>query len=441
MMRFKWLVYFFILTVLTSDCNADHDSKSDSISKHRIIVSTDIGGTDFDDFQSMVHVLLYADTLDIEGLISSPYGPGRKGHILQVIEHYETDYANLLAHSEAYPTPDALRGITKQGEIKMAPYAGYRQPTEGSNWIIKCARREDTRPLHILVWGGLEDLAQALHDAPDILPKLRVYYIGGPNKKWSPDAYHYIANNHRDLFFIEANSTYRGWFVGGKQTGKFANDQFALACISGHGALGDFFASGIEFDGSKRTVLKMGDTPTVAWVLHGDPSDPSSPSWGGSFVKAWARPHAVFDRITQKDDEMEAFGILELVLPIPVDSNVEPTGIMQVENQKLLGYAAPDHTLRFRFCPKVAKTYQYVIHSNVASLEGKKGQITSLLPDAKLASHPSPEYSNWWTDNPAPEFAVDGHHGAQTVSRWREDFLNDFAERIQRCEAPTLSTP
>ena len=34
----------------------------------RVIVSTDIGGTDPDDFQSMVHFLLYADMFDVEGL-------------------------------------------------------------------------------------------------------------------------------------------------------------------------------------------------------------------------------------------------------------------------------------------------------------------------------------------------------------------------------------
>ncbi len=41
--------------------------------RHRVVVSTDIGGTDPDDIQSMVHLLVYADVLDIEGLISSPY--------------------------------------------------------------------------------------------------------------------------------------------------------------------------------------------------------------------------------------------------------------------------------------------------------------------------------------------------------------------------------
>ena len=156
--------------------------------RYRALISTDIGGTDPDDFQSMVHLLLYADVLDIEGLLSSPYGQGRKEHILQVIDCYGSDFENLRTYSERYPTPDALRAITKQGEIERAPYAGVRQSTEGSDWIVQCARRDDARPLYVLAWGGIEDIAQALHDAPDILPKLRVYWIGGPNKKWSPDA-------------------------------------------------------------------------------------------------------------------------------------------------------------------------------------------------------------------------------------------------------------
>jgi len=190
---------------------------------YRVLVSTDIGGTDPDDFQSMVHLLVYADVLNIEGIISSPFGPGRKEHILQVIDCYAKDYANLKTYSDQYPAPDALRVITKQGETERAPYAGVRRSTEGSQWIVKCARRDDARPLHILIWGGIEDLAQALHDAPDILPKLRVYWIGGPNKKWAPDAYQYIVENHPQLRIIESNAAYRGWFVGGNQSGDWSN--------------------------------------------------------------------------------------------------------------------------------------------------------------------------------------------------------------------------
>src|SRR4051812_49718377 len=86
---------------------AGHDALSGT--RHRVIVCTDIGGTDPDDFQSMVHLLLYADVFDIEGLVSSPYGPGRKQHILEVIDQYEKDFSNLKTWSPRYPTPDALR--------------------------------------------------------------------------------------------------------------------------------------------------------------------------------------------------------------------------------------------------------------------------------------------------------------------------------------------
>jgi hypothetical protein len=181
----------------------------------RIIVSTDIGGTDFDDYQSLVHLLVYADVFDIEGIVSSPYGPGRKEHILQVLDAYAQDYPNLRSHSADYPAPDALRAISKQGAIDSAGLVGFGKPTEGSEWIVKCAKRDDPRPLWILVWGGIDDLAQALHDEPAIKGKLRVYFIGGPNKKWSAPAYDYIAREHPDLWIIEANDTYRGWFVGG----------------------------------------------------------------------------------------------------------------------------------------------------------------------------------------------------------------------------------
>ncbi len=34
--------------------------------RHRVLVSTDIGGTDPDDVQSMVHLLVYADSFDLE---------------------------------------------------------------------------------------------------------------------------------------------------------------------------------------------------------------------------------------------------------------------------------------------------------------------------------------------------------------------------------------
>ncbi|WP_425465757.1 nucleoside hydrolase-like domain-containing protein [Oleiharenicola lentus] len=404
--------------------------------RHRVIVSTDAGGTDFDDFQSLVHVLLYADVLDLEGLISSPHGGGRTSHILSVIDRYATDYPNLKTWSDRYPTPDALRAITKQGETEIAPYAGVRRPTEGSAWIVERARRDDPRPLHVLVWGGIEDLAQALHDAPDILPKLRVYFIGGPNKKWSPDAYLYIATHHPTLWMIESNTTYYGWFVGGNQAGGWGNAEFVNRHVVGRGALGDYFARGISFHEQTRTTVKMGDSPTVAWLLRGNPELPFQPGWGGRYVRAWTRPYVRFDRLTTAADRVEHCGILELVLPLGAGAPAAPEARMEIENQKLPGHLDGNGSVRFRFCPKEARLYRYTIRSNVPALDGLQGEITSapLTPD--LALRPDPALPNWWTDDPSPDLREGAIPGARTINQWREDFLRDFADRLERCRTP-----
>jgi hypothetical protein len=408
--------------------------------RHRVIVSTDIGGTDFDDFQSMVHLLLYADVLDVEGLISSPYGNGRKEHILQVIALYERDYPNLRRHSQRYPTAEALRAVTKQGETETAPHAGVRRSTEGSAWIVQRARQDDRRPLHVLVWGGIEDLAQALHDAPDILPTLRVHFIGGPNKKWSPDAYHYVATQHPKLWIIESNSTYYGWFEGGNQHGDLGAPRFAQAHAAGRGALGEFLAHGIRFQNQQRSVLKMGDTPTVAWLLRGQPAMPWQPGWGGRYVRAWPRPYMAFNRLTTAADQIEHCSILELALPLGNNAPTRPEARMLIENQTLIGHLEGG-VIRFRFCPKEAKLYRYTIRSNVPALDGETGEVTSVPPPKEAALTPDPIRPNWWTDDPSPTLAEGRHLGARTVNQWREDYMRDFAARLARCAAEETSAP
>ena len=424
-----FLILFFLVISSCGSKNKANKTLSDNETEkpYRVIISTDIGGTDPDDFQSMIHLFLYADTLDIKGLISSPFGPGRKADILRVIDLYEKDYPNLSSYSDKYPSADSLRKITKQGAIDIAGYSGFGNPTEGSEWIVKCARRQDSRPLYILVWGGIEDLAQALHDAPDIIPKLRVYWIGGPNKKWSPDAYQYIADNYPNLWIIESNDTYRGWFTGGDQSDEWSNSGFPEKYIAGKGALGEFFMT--QLGGT----IKMGDTPSLAWLLHGNPENPSEPGWGGQYVQTWERPNYFFTSMPDKKDSIQEFGILELTLPIRKPLQENPQAFLNVANQSLKGYFTND-TVRFRFSPKSPTGFDFEIRSNVPELNGKTGGVTAFAPPPSLADHPSEKYPNWWTDDPNPKFAEGRIIGAKTISPWRKEFLSDFAKRIERCQ-------
>jgi len=402
--------------------------------RHRVLVSTDIGGTDPDDFQSLVHLLVYADVFDLEGLISSPFGPGRKDHILEVIDAYARDYANLKTHSARYPTPSALRAMTKQGETEGAPRAGVRRGTEGSEWIATCARRGDPRPLHVLVWGGIEDLAQALHDAPDILPKLRVYFIGGPNKKWSVDAYNYIEQNHPKLWIIEANATYRGWFVGGNQKGEWGNKEFVNRHVAGHGALGDYFAT--QLNGT----VKMGDTPSVARLLRGVAEDPSQPGWGGKYVRVWDGRKTVFDRLTTAADTAEVFGVVEFTLPVPKGYGAANAARMIFDGGQPPAEAVNEgKVLRFRFSPRDAKVWSYVIQSDFVGLDGESGKFAAAPPPVERAGRPSAAHPRWWVDDLDPAAAEGVHPGAKSVSQWREEFLRDFAARMDRCKSPATS--
>jgi hypothetical protein len=398
----------------------------------RVIISSDIGGTDPDDFQSMVHLLVYADMVDIEGLISSPYGPGRREHIEQVIDKYAADYPNLKTYSDRYPSPQALLRVTTQGAIDSgAPATG--RATAGSDWIVSVARRTDPRPLWVLVWGGIEDLAQALHDAPDIVPKLRVYFIGGPNKMWSADAYDDIERNHPSLWMIEANSTYRGWFTGGDQAGEWSNSAYVAKHVAGHGALGEFFATQLQ------GTLKMGDSPSVVYALQRSRDDPSQPGWGGRFVPVWDGRKTVFERTTTADDKVEAFGIVEFALPIPAGMT-PPNSVRMVFDNRVPVIGLNDgRALRFRFSPRDANVWSYAIRSDYTPLDGVEGRFTAVPPSIEQTRRRSSVHSHWWIDDPDPSTAEGIHAGAKSVSRWRRAFLEDFAARMDRCKTPKPS--
>jgi len=89
--------------------------------------------------------------------------------------------------------------------------------------------------------------------------------------------------------------------------------------------------------------------------------------------------------------------------------------------------------LRFRFSPRDAKVWPYVIRSDVAGLSG---QFTAALPPADRTSRPSRLHPYWWADDADPAAAEGVHGGAKHVSRRREAFLRDFAARLDRAVRP-----
>ncbi len=261
------------------------------------------------------------------------------------------------------------------------------------------------------------------------MPKLRVYYIGGPNKKWGVNAYNYIEQEHPKLWMVEANATYRGWFVGGNQEGEWSNEEFVAKHIEGHGALGELFVHA-------KDDIKMGDTPSVARLLRGVSEDPSQASWGGRFVPVWDGRKTAFDRLTSASDEAEVFGVTEFAIPKPLGFSAQNTAAMIFDNGKPPSEGVREgELLRFRFSPRDAKTWPYVIESDLAALDGQSGAFAAVPPPLERSGKPSPIHPNWWTDDPDPTMAEGVHAGAKSVNQWRKDFLGDFAQRMDHCKA------
>ena len=394
--------------------------------KPRILISTDIGGTDPDDFQSMIHLLMYADLFQIEGLVASPYGAGRKKDLFDMIDLYERDFEQLKERSVEFPNPDALREVCKQGSIPMAPFDGFDKPTEGSEWIVSCAKRPSDRPLWVLVWGGLEDLAQALHDAPEIKEKIKVYWIGGPNKKWSINAYAYIAQHHSDLWMIEANATYRGWFMDEGSPAGFTNKGYYDTHIHNRGAMGRAFKN--YYGG----VLKMGDSPSLTYLMNGRPEDPLGESWGGSFTAIDFSSRRIFEGNTTVADTVAAYATLEWRFKGP-ELEIARDSIcftLEISEQLWPGYYVGNGIYSVRYASKKPEICSYITYSEIDEINNQTGQFVSIVP---WPGKPGPDDykcgQNWYSDRTEPELFLGEQQGVRTVTKHREAFLADWAKR------------
>jgi hypothetical protein len=394
--------------------------------KFRILVSTDIGGTDPDDNQSMAHLLMYSDLFDIEGLVSSPsFGLGNASEIHRMIDLYEQDYPVLKRHAEVM-SPDSLRKLVKQGRTSELPPCGFGEPTEGSEWIVKQARKDDSRPLYILVWGCLEDVAQALHDAPDIAKKIRVYWIGGPNKKWGVNGYCYIVENFPDLWMIENNTTYRGFIYDSKNDDKY-NKGFFTTFIKDAGHMGRDFAA--YYKGNP----KLGDTPSLLYMMDGDPSNPEQQSWGGRFVRCNRTPRTIFRKATTANDTAQVCSIIEWQLKGPKRKDIaiySACVTLDIRKQKWKGYYKGNGLYVVRHSTYYTGTLSYTITSTIKGFKPIEGEITVENTWNNRKNHTDYHVgSQWWTDSYAPADYWNGCAGALYQRVVRDEIMEDWGQR------------
>ncbi|MCQ2221423.1 MAG: DUF1593 domain-containing protein [Prevotella sp.] len=281
--------------------------------KPRVVILTDIGRPDLepDDTESLVHLLCYADMLEIEGIITStgwncdPYPTESAAYRDSVVEAYATDVHMLMKRSGQveftslnkesgkqkigyWPSAEYIRSRCKMGSQRAGiGVIGKDNDSEGSELIIRLADEKDNRPIWVCAWGGANTLAQAIwkiqqtrtpEQLKAFLNKLRLYTITDQDMVWAMRE-NLAYSSHQwmrrefaeDLKFVWNEGAWQLQCELGKQHWQKIQQQ-----IQGHATLGKQYPDykyGVE-----------GDTPSFLNVipngLH-NPEEPMQAAWSG----------------------------------------------------------------------------------------------------------------------------------------------------------------
>jgi hypothetical protein len=80
-----------------------------------------------------------------------------------VIRAYGEVRENLTKHDPSYPEADVLLSLVRAGQPEYGMKGiGVGKDSEGSDWIVRVLEQDEDRPLWVSVWGGVNTLAQAL---------------------------------------------------------------------------------------------------------------------------------------------------------------------------------------------------------------------------------------------------------------------------------------
>ena len=196
--------------------------------KPRTVITTD---GEIDDVDSFVRLLLYANEMNIVGLVYSSsmwhyagdgrgttmtsampmtrelYGertdlrwPGTEW-MQELIAAYGEVYPVLSTHAEGYPTAESLLQLVRVGNIDFE--GAMNNDTEGSDFIRELLLDNDTTTVYLQAWGGTNTIARALKSLEDT-------YKGTP--VW-PNLYAGVSSKTVIYMIAEQDATYRDYIA------------------------------------------------------------------------------------------------------------------------------------------------------------------------------------------------------------------------------------
>jgi hypothetical protein len=260
--------------------------------KTRVFITTDIGlEGEHDDLQSLFHLLLYTNAIEIIGISCSHPG-GNIPAALKVINSYAKDYKRYNFAALNLQSPESLRKVLVDG----AKSAGAWGVTAGSKALVKASLKGK---LLLCVWGAATDLAAALQSGLDI-ENVEAHIIGSWNSEKDQKSARFVASSH--LRKTINNTTFRGMYLSAPHTGRHGVRGVVTDVIRKCGACGAFIYEISETINIGKHCFKAGDTGSTLWAIS--KALPTRLDWSGKFARLDAR---TFSDSREKGDSIGAY--------------------------------------------------------------------------------------------------------------------------------------
>ncbi len=250
--------------------------------KKRLIVLTDIEA-DPDDTQSLVRLLLYSNDIDIEGLVATTSTHQKQRvapeSIRKVIAAYAKVRPNLLKHDKEFPPAESLLAVVKQSyPLYGMDAVGAGKDSEGSELIIRVLEKKDERPVWVAVWGGPNCLAQALWKIRETKPAAEAEKLYAKLRVYTisdqDDSGPWIRKNFPSVFYILSHS-WRGIAMAAPGSNTEVVTPEWLATHIQQGH-GPLGAMYPDIAYSME-----GDTPSFLGLIRNGLNEMEHPNWGG----------------------------------------------------------------------------------------------------------------------------------------------------------------
>lgn len=233
--------------------------------KVRIILCTDLKN-EVDDQFAMVHAIL-TESFDLKAVIPSHFGTEKSAHSqkdsydegMLILEKMElTGSINMLNGAASAITDERTAAVS-----------------EGAQFIVNEAMKEDERPLFIPVLGALTDVASAIIMEPEICKKnVTVVWIGG--RDWPNGGWEYNLSNDIAAANVLFKSDMRVWQIP-RNVYRTMPVSFAelYSRVRPYGEIGRYLAENVvEFNNSVMSrpaeYRILGDSPAIGVIIYED---------------------------------------------------------------------------------------------------------------------------------------------------------------------------